>query len=261
MTSSFVVTTPPAAEPITLAEARLQLKADDSVTTDDTLISALIQAAREHVEKVCERALMPQTWRVSFDTFPAGAIEVPGGKVRTATLRYLDAERYSGTYVRTGMTVVVTLAAHGYLLGDVVPVTAAADGALTGGQLVTAADAGTFTFVDTDAAGATSGSITVQGRWQQLDQIQKDLDRQPARLLPAPGGAWPVALSSAARAVQVTAEVGYADAASVPAAIKAALLEMVEDMYRNRGTIIVGTNYAETPVVQRLLRPHKRIVP
>ena len=41
---SWSVTTPPTDEPVTLDEAKLHLRADD--TTDDTLITALIQAAR-----------------------------------------------------------------------------------------------------------------------------------------------------------------------------------------------------------------------
>ena len=55
-----VLTTPPAIEPITLAEA----KAHARITTsdDDALVSALIVAAREYVEAYIHGALINQTW-------------------------------------------------------------------------------------------------------------------------------------------------------------------------------------------------------
>lgn len=258
---TWAVATPPAAEPVTLAEARVQLRSDDGVTADDTLINSLIVAARRHIEQVCERALMPQTWRVSFDQFPDGALEVPGGLVRAIdSLKYVDSEPYTGTYVRSGAAVTVTLADHGHAIGEAVQVTSADDADLQGGQTVLTADAGTFTFADADAAGAASGSITVLGRWQTLTGYHKDLDRRPARLYPA-AGAWPAVLTGKLNAVQVLAQVGYADAASVPAEIKAALLLIVEDLYKVRGTAIVGASYAETPTVRRLLWPYKRVTP
>lgn len=259
---TWAVATPPGTEPVTLAEARLHLKADDGVVTDDTLISALIGAARRHVEQVCERALVAQTWRVTSDAFPVGALEIPGGLVRAIdSVVYVDTQAYSGTYVRSGSTVTVTLGAHGYVVGDAVPVTAATDSALQGGQTIASvADPDTFTFVDPDAAGANSGSITVTGRRQTLTGYYKDLDRQPARLYPASGG-WPSVLSGRPNAVQVLAQVGYADAAAVPADIKAALLLIIEDLYKIRGTGVIGTIYAETPTVRNLLRPYKRVVP
>lgn len=258
---TWVVATPPGAEPVTLAEARLHLKADDGVTADDTLITSLIVAARRHIEQVCERALMPQTWRVSLDAFPSGAIEVPGGLVRVIdSLKYVDTKSYMGTYARSGTTVTVTMNGHGYAVGEAVPVTAADDADLQGGQTVLTADANAFTFADADAAGAAAGSITVLGRWQTLTGYHKDLDRQPARLYPA-AGIWPAALSGRPNAVQVLAQVGYADAAGVPGEIKSALLLTVEDLYKLRGTAIVGTIYSETPTVRNLLRPYKRTVP
>lgn len=259
---SWVVTTDPQSEPVTLAEARLQVKADDGVTADDTLLSSLIVAARRHLEQVCERALMAQTWRVSLDAFPAGVLQVPGGLVRAIdSVVYVDAESYTGSYTRSGTTVTVTLEAHSYVAGDAVAVTAADDGDLQGGQtILTVADANTFTFADTDAAGAAAGSLTVLGRRQTLTGYQQDLDRQPARLWPA-SGVWPATPAARVNAVQVSAQVGYASVAAVPGDLKAALLLMVEDLYKNRGASIVGASYVETPTVQRLLWPYKRIVP
>jgi len=59
----YQVITGPAVEPITLAEARLQLRIDDDNTVDDTLIEALIVAARQSCEQTAGRALITQTVR------------------------------------------------------------------------------------------------------------------------------------------------------------------------------------------------------
>jgi uncharacterized phiE125 gp8 family phage protein len=66
----YQVTTPPASEPVTLAEAKTWLKRDDT-TADDTLISDLIGAARAYCERETGRALLTQTVTEYFDGWPA----------------------------------------------------------------------------------------------------------------------------------------------------------------------------------------------
>jgi uncharacterized phiE125 gp8 family phage protein len=63
-----ILLTPPAAEPISLAEAKafLRVAHDD----DDDVIAALIAAARIHVEAQTRRALIAQTWRLTRDDWP-----------------------------------------------------------------------------------------------------------------------------------------------------------------------------------------------
>ncbi len=65
----LTLVTPPAAEPVSLAEAKAQMRVDTS--DDDTLISSLIVAARQAAEEHTRRALVNQTWRLSLDRFPA----------------------------------------------------------------------------------------------------------------------------------------------------------------------------------------------
>ena len=67
-------TTAPAAEPITLAEAKAHLRVDTS--TDDTLITGYITTAREWVEDYIDRALITQRLVMTLDTFPE-EIELP----------------------------------------------------------------------------------------------------------------------------------------------------------------------------------------
>lgn len=69
----YKVITAPTPEPVTLAEARLQIKAD-SDTTEDTLITGWIKACRKVAEQYTGRALAPQTLEMALDEFPGCGI-------------------------------------------------------------------------------------------------------------------------------------------------------------------------------------------
>ena len=73
---TITVVTPPASEPITLAEAKLFLRVDHSA--EDDLIATLIGAAREAVEAGCGRVLITRRVRESLDIWRRDAI---GGAV------------------------------------------------------------------------------------------------------------------------------------------------------------------------------------
>lgn len=63
-------TVEPALEPVTLVEAKQELRIDHN--TDDTLLQALIRAAREEFEAATGLALIDQHWRLSLDRWPRG---------------------------------------------------------------------------------------------------------------------------------------------------------------------------------------------
>jgi len=62
---SITIVTPPASEPVSLAEAKLFLRVDHNA--EDDLIAMLIAAAREAVEAACGRALITRRVRESLD--------------------------------------------------------------------------------------------------------------------------------------------------------------------------------------------------
>ena len=76
---SSILLTPPAVEPITLADAKAYLRIDHD--DDDGTIVALIAGARSHVEAQTRRALITQVWRLVRDAWPAdgriAALPVP----------------------------------------------------------------------------------------------------------------------------------------------------------------------------------------
>lgn len=89
--SVVVVTPATGGEPVTLADAKIHLRVDD--TADDALIGSLITACRQHIESVCQLAIGAQTWRLTLDGFPAnnGAVELPGGRVSAVDeVTYVD---------------------------------------------------------------------------------------------------------------------------------------------------------------------------
>lgn len=82
---SLTRATPPAVEPVTLAEAKAHLRVDAS--SDDAYIVTLITAAREWVEQYLDRTLVHTQWVMRFDSFPPDGthdIELPRPPMATA---------------------------------------------------------------------------------------------------------------------------------------------------------------------------------
>jgi uncharacterized phiE125 gp8 family phage protein len=89
--------TAPTSEPITLAEAKLHCRVDGN--DEDTLISALITAAREQCEHILGRSLMPQTWETVLDDFPLdNDIELINPNIISiVSIKYIDASTANET--------------------------------------------------------------------------------------------------------------------------------------------------------------------
>jgi uncharacterized phiE125 gp8 family phage protein len=66
MTAALI--TPPALEPVSLADAKAHLRLDGD--DDDTLVNVAITAARVHVEALTRRMLIEQSWRIYLDAWP-----------------------------------------------------------------------------------------------------------------------------------------------------------------------------------------------
>jgi uncharacterized phiE125 gp8 family phage protein len=100
---SLKLITPPAIEPVDLDTAKLHLRVEH--TTDDTIITALIKAAREFAEHECNRALITQTWELALDAFPAGAIRAPKANLLTVvSLKYDDPDGVEQTLATDAYT-------------------------------------------------------------------------------------------------------------------------------------------------------------
>ena len=106
---SVKLITPPA-ELVTLAEARMQCRADNTV--EDSLITNLISAARKYAEHYTQKAIGLQTLELALDEFPSGAIELPMSPATSIT---------SIKYINTA-GVETTMQAAAYVLDDYPPI-------------------------------------------------------------------------------------------------------------------------------------------
>jgi uncharacterized phiE125 gp8 family phage protein len=79
---SAILLTPPSVEPWTVAELKSFLRVEHG--DDDSIIAALIAAARGHVEALTRRALLVQSWRFVLDAWPAdGRVTLRMGPLRS----------------------------------------------------------------------------------------------------------------------------------------------------------------------------------
>ncbi len=93
---SLQLVTPPAGEPVSLAETKLHLRVD--FDEDDTLINGCIAAARQAAETITGRQLISARWKLVLDAFPACAILVAKCPVQSvASIQYLDMDGSSQT--------------------------------------------------------------------------------------------------------------------------------------------------------------------
>lgn len=89
--------TPPASEPVTLAEAKSQLRLTSSFTVDDTYITGLITEAREYCEARSHVCFLNQTWDIFLDAWtpfaPSNATAYFQGYNQTGTTIYTESGR------------------------------------------------------------------------------------------------------------------------------------------------------------------------
>jgi len=72
-----VIVTPPVTEPVSLSEAKAQLRIEDAFTLDDDYISALISAARDRCESYCNQFFTQQSLEIVFETKADGTVDLP----------------------------------------------------------------------------------------------------------------------------------------------------------------------------------------
>lgn len=93
--------TPPATEPLTVAEVGRYLRLTAAVQAlDADYLSLLIAAVREDCEQQSERQLITATWQLTLDSFPLndGYLELPRPPLQSVTsIVYTDTEGGSQT--------------------------------------------------------------------------------------------------------------------------------------------------------------------
>jgi len=186
--------TPPAIEPITLAEAKRQCRAPADVS-EDGLFVGLIAAARERAEGITGRQLIEATWDEKLDDIDCDEIWLPRAPLISVT---------SVTYI--------------------------------------------------DSAGATQTWASTE---YQVDAPTGPFARR-GRVLPLPTASWPLAQSGRVNAFAVRFKAGYGTAAaSVPMAIRQAMLLMIGAWFVNREDMVTGGLVTVPLGALALLTPYK----
>jgi uncharacterized phiE125 gp8 family phage protein len=115
---ALVLTTAPAIEPVTLAEAKAHLRIDGSA--EDTLIASLIITSRLHIESAMGLAMITQSWSSIIDAWPPGReVALPLRPVQSiAAVRLYAADGTietlpADTYLLDGAATPARLVRHG----------------------------------------------------------------------------------------------------------------------------------------------------
>lgn len=109
---ALTLVTAPAAEPISIDEAKAHARID--VDVDDQLVEALITTARRTAEALRNEALITQTWKLVLDAFPQGdTLRIPKPPLQSIThIKYTDEDDNVSTYA-SGSYIVDTDSAPG----------------------------------------------------------------------------------------------------------------------------------------------------
>ena len=194
MYHTYKVTSAPSSEPITLAEAKAQLRVESDFTDDDTWITTAITVVREQVEALTNRAIMPQSLELAISEFE-DAMQLPKPPFSSLTsIQYYDEDNS-----------IQTLSSSVYQLNDFV---------------------------------------------------------EPAEISLAYEQTWPTVYDRP-DAIRIAFDAGYADAASVPASVKQAMLMLLTDLYDNRSAATTNFNTVKvswTPAILNLLSTNKEFL-
>lgn len=214
--------TAPTAEPVTLADAKLHCRIDD--TAQDAWLTVAIAAARRHAEMVTRRALVTQQWKVVLDQFPR-----PGMNISNANW-------YGPQWGITPgpLSVSSPEGRTGYELFLPMPPLQSVD---------------SISYYD-----QATGVLTL------LDPSQYIVDdvSEPARITPAYGTSWP-ATQNRINAVEVTFTCGFGAPSDVPEGIQNWVLIRVGTLYENREEVALMNRgkIEPLPYVDLLLDPYR----
>lgn len=95
---SYTRTVDPTVEPVTLVEAKSQLRI--TASDDDALINRLITTARDRAEVYTNRALVSQSWKLLMDDFPSDEMRISKPPLISITsIKYFDINNTQQTLV------------------------------------------------------------------------------------------------------------------------------------------------------------------
>jgi hypothetical protein len=217
--------TAPAAEPVTLQQAKDHLRIDSS--DEDLYIESVIKAARRHAEQVkAWRSFITQTWEIWLDAWPGkDSIDLPMPPVQEPAVT-------AGAFVTGTVYRILTVGTTNFTLigaaSNAVGICFKATGAGTGTGTATAS--GTITYYGTDDTAYYASGISLDKEDQYAPKVYLRY-----------GESWPSATLRPYNGICVTYIAGYGDASSdVPENFKQGILLLIGHFYEHREEVITG---------------------
>jgi hypothetical protein len=215
------IVTAPTAEPVTITEAKSQLRVD--IGDDDAFIAEQIKAAREDCASFQNRCYYTTVYELWLDEFPEDDhIDIPLPPLQVPVVT-------AGAFV-IGMTYrILTVGTTNFTL-----IGAAAN---TAGTVFTATGAGSGT-------GTATASVII--RYYGTDNTEyamsgadylADDKSEPGRVVLAYGCQWPSTSLRTANAVCITFTAGYSSVSDIPQVVKQAILLLVGHYYEHRESV------------------------
>ena len=226
--------TAPAVEPVTLTEAKNQLRVDGA--EDNALITALIKTARILIEKDARRALITQIWQMYLDKADP-EIEIPKPPLQSVeSIKLISAvEDIVDQDSNAGQPILSVASTTGFAVDDTVVINR--DGAREEEKIILSIQEGISL---TMTVNLTNPHTEVQAdRVEKYILVEKskynvDLSQDsPGRVKLRSEGSWPAHRNFASFIVEFKA--GYGDASTdIPEPLKEAILQLVCHLYENR---------------------------
>jgi hypothetical protein len=262
---------PPIAEPVSLATLKLHSRISSGDTSQDTVLSIYLQAAREMVEEFASRSLVNKGYIQTFDSFPNFADSAYSQQAYPpsyyAYARYATSQWNYSQMIKLGFSRLVNGGRINYIdtNGDLQTLNPVPEQWLPGVQYVIGNEVGDnltpqniqqVTAVTEAGDGGTSISGTATPPWSETlgaaaadNQITWKNNRpaptnggdylydrvsEPPRLFPLTGSFWPPVLY-VPNAVQIHFLAGYGnDGAATPGCAQVAIMQLASHWYENR---------------------------
>ena len=226
--------TAPAVEPVTLTEAKNQLRVDGA--EDNALITALITTARQLAERDTKRVFITQTWKMYLDSAPA-EIEIPKPPLQSVeSIKTISTvESIVDQDSNSGQPVLSVASTSGFAVDDTVVINR--EGIREEEKIILSIQEGISLTMTVN--------LTIPHTEAQADRVEKyslvsrerynvDLsENSPGRIKLRNGYNWPIHRGFASFIIEFVA--GYSDVADdVPETLKQGILQLIGFLYQNR---------------------------
>lgn len=223
---------PPSCEPVALADMKTFLRVN--WTTDDAMITGLIQAAREVAEAFCRKSFVQKGYIQFLDSFPYFTDTMMSQMAYPPS--YYSLPRYSTTLWNYSQMI-----------------------KLFYGPLVSVSE---LRYVSSETSTWETLTVTTDVSNPTGAQVLADVNSEPPRIFPRAGQFWPPVLY-VPNSVEIHYQSGYPSSATppaadgVPQAIKTAIMMLVANWYENREAASPLTLKSVPSHVEALLWTHR----